>query len=195
MLRTIMLKRNLQMLLTAMLTSLSLWGATLASLSLWSTSVDAQIFDLNTNNRARPYIRIRVGNGGRNNISEVSFTVPATQVGNGTPIGSPDAPIRIELWIRATADDSLTGVLTVDSLSEPLKNTASSTTIPFSEISWTASNGDIPSGVYQETANQPLVSFQSSQRYRDFHTFSYANTLVIEAGSYEGSVKYTWAVP
>ena len=187
-----MLIRFRQRLLTAMLASLSLWSA-VASLSLWSTAVDAQIF--NMNNRATPRITIRVGSGG-NNVNQVSFTVPANQVGNNTSITDPTA-IRIVARIQATAANPLTGSLTIDSFTNPLTNNSpsSNATIPFSEISWTARDGDIPSGFYQEMVNQPLVSFQSSQRYRDFHTFSYANTGVIESGTYEGRVTYTWAVP
>jgi hypothetical protein len=177
-----MQKRHLQGLLTAML----------ASLLLWSPVADAGI-NFFLSNKAPPEIKIWVGK--KNKISTVSFTVDPVELGNGTPIESSNRPIHIQVQIRSTAANPLTGILTVDSLSDPLKNTASSTTIPFSEISWTADDDDIPSGVYQETINQPLVSFQSSQRVRDRHTFSYANSMVIEAGTYKGSVKYTWAVP
>ena len=186
-----MLIRYRQKLLTAMLASLSLWSA-VASLSLWSTAVDAQIF--NINNQATPRITIRVGNN--NNVNTVSFSVPANAVGNDTPVAGSNR-IRIEARIQATAANPLTGFLTIDSFTNPLTNNSpsSSATIPFTEISWTARDGDIPSGFYQEMVNQPLVSFQSSQRYRDFHTFSYANTGVIESGTYEGRVTYTWAIP
>jgi len=181
-----------QKLLTAMLASLSLWSSA-ASLSLWSTTVDAQTF--NMNNRAVPRITIRVGSGG-GNVNQVSFTVPANQVGNDTAVAGSNR-IRVEARIQATAANPLTGYLTIDSFTNPLTNDSpsSNATIPFSEISWTASDGDIPGGVYQEEVDQPLVSFQSSQRYRDFHTFSYANSEVIESGTYEGRVIYTWAVP
>ena len=186
-----MLIRYRQKLLTAMLASLSLWS-TVASLSLWSATVDAQTFNLN--NRATTRITIRVGNN--NNVNTVSFSVPANTVGNDTAVTGSNR-IRIEARIQATAANPLTGYLTIDSLTNPLINNSpsSSETIPFTEISWTARDGDIPLGSYQEMVNQPLVSFQSSQRYRDFHTFSYANTEVIEAGTYEGRVTYTWAVP
>ena len=175
-----MQKRHLQKLLTVLL----------SSLSLWSTIADAATFNLR--NQATPRISIWVGS--HNNISEVTFNVLADQLGNGTPIAG-SRKIRIELRIQSTAANPLTGSLTVDSVSNPLTNTASTTTIPFSEISWTARDGDIPSGVYQEIVDQDIVSFQSSQRYRDFHTFSYANTMLIEAGTYRGSVIYTWSIP
>ena len=160
---------------------------------LGSTAAEAITFNLN--NRANPRISIRVGGGG-GNISEVAFTVPATQLGNGTAITG-SRTIRIQVQLRASGANPLTAFLTVDSLSHPLEidDPGSSSTIPFSHISWTSRDGDIPSGSFTETVDQPIVDFVSSQRYRDFHTFSYENTLDLEAGTYSGQVIYTWAVP
>lgn len=165
----------------------------LVSVALWSTTADAIIFNLN--NQATPRISIRVGAGG-SNVTEVSFTVPASQVGDSTPITAPGS-VRIQVEIRATAANPLTGTLTVDSLSYPLENTdpGSNSSIPFSEISWTSRDGHIPAGYFMDEIDQDIVSFQSSQRYRDFHTFSYDNTMLIESGTYEGHVIYTWSVP
>jgi len=157
---------------------------------LESTAAEAITFNLN--NRANPRISIRVGGGG----SEVAFTVPAAQLGNGTAIPG-SRTIRIQVQLRASGANPLTAFLTVDSLSHPLEidDPGSSSTIPFSHISWTSRDGDIPSGSFTETVDQPIVDFVSSQRYRDFHTFSYENTLDLEAGTYSGQVIYTWAVP
>ena len=165
----------------------------LVSTALWCTTADAVTFNLN--NRATPRINIRVGAGG-SNVTEVAFAVPASQIGNSTAVNA-SGSVRIEVEIRASAATPLTGFLTVDSLSNPLENTdpGSTSSIPFSEISWTARDGDIPSGSFKDEINQDIVSFQSSQRYRDSHSFSYANTMLIESGTYEGHVIYTWAVP
>ena len=66
--------------------------------TLWSAVAEAIIFNLN--NSAVTRIAIRVGGGG-NNISEVSFTVPAAQLGDGTSItGTPG--IRFRIQIRAS---------------------------------------------------------------------------------------------
>jgi len=183
-----MQKRHSQGLLTAVL----------AGLLLWSAVADADI-RFNLKDKAPPEIKIRVGSGG-NNTSTVSFTLDPGQLGNGTPIASSSGPIRIQLEIRSTAANPLACTLTVDSLSDPLKNTASSTTIPFSEISWTADEELIPSGIFQETMDQYIIDSQSltnnpTFRVRDRLTFSYANSSMIEAGSYEGGVVYTWAAP
>lgn len=170
----------------------------LAGLLLWSAVADADI-KFNLKDTAPPQIKIRIGSGGKK-TSTVSFTVDPGQLGNGTPIASSRGRIHIRLEIRSTAANPLACTLTVDSLSDPLKNTASSTTIPFSEISWTADEELIPSGVFQETMDQyiidsPSLTNEPSFRVRDRLTFSYANSSVIEAGSYEGGVKYTWAAP
>ena len=165
----------------------------LVGCALWCAAAEAVVFNLK--NSANPRIHIRVGAGG-SNVTEVAFTVPAGQVGDNNPVTAAGR-VRIEVQIRASAANALTGFLTVDSLSNPLVNTdpGSTSSIPFSEISWTAQDGDIPSGTFQDEIDQDIVSFQSSQRYRDFHTFSYANSLEIESGTYEGHVIYTWAVP
>jgi hypothetical protein len=165
----------------------------LTGILLCSTAAEAITFNLN--NRANPRISIRVGGGG-SNISEVAFTVPAAQLGDGTAITGSQT-IRIQVQIRASGANPLTAFLTVDSLTYPLEidDPGSTSTIPFSHISWTAQDGDIPSGFFTEAIDQPIVDFFSSQRYRDFHTFSYENTLELEAGTYTGQVIYTWAVP
>ena len=167
--------------------------SSLVGIMLWSTTTDAVIFNLK--NKAKPRISIQVGDKGKK-ITEVTFTVPANQIGNSTPITA-SGSVEIHIEIIASAANRLTGFLTVDSLSYPLKNTdpGSTSTIRFSEISWTAQDGNIPSGSFQDEINQGIASFQSSQGYQDFHTFSYANTMLIESGTYEGHVIYTWAVP
>jgi len=154
-----------------------------------SNTTEAMVFVIKDD--APPEISIQVGSGGRN-ISRVNFLVPSAEIGNGTPIDS-HKKINIRLLIRAPASNPLTGFLTVDS-STPLDNSSGST-IPASEISWTARHGDIPSGSFAGTSNQPLASFTSSIRMFDRHTFSYANRNIYDAGTYNGQVTYTWSAP
>ena len=160
---------------------------------LWSAAAGAINFNLKNN--ARPQLSIQVGKGNKN-INEVAFSVPASQLGNSSVITARPG-IKIKLGIRATGAIPLTAFLTVDSFSNPLEiDDPGSSTIPFSQISWSARQGDIPSGTFTGTINQPLVDFTSSQRkLDDFHIFSYANTLDLEAGTYTGRVIYTWAAP
>lgn len=145
----------------------------------------------NIRNEAPAEISIHVGSGG-SNIKVVNFVVSSADIGNGTPVDG-DKRINIRLVIRSSAANPLTGYLTVDS-STPLDN-GSGATIPASEISWTARYGDIPSGSFADTGNQPLASFTSSVRVADWHTFSYANRNIYEAGTYNGQVTYTWSAP
>jgi len=161
--------------------------------ALWSAVAEAII--INLNNRATTRLAIRVGGGG-NNISVVTFSVPATQLGNTTDItGTPD--IRFRLQLRASGANPVTASLSVDSPAALDNNDiASSDSIPFSDIRWVSRDGDIPSGTFTGTGpGQHIVDVQSSRRYSDFHTFIYANTAALEAGTYEGRVIYTFAAP
>lgn len=164
----------------------------LIGLLLWHAAAEAIVFNLA--NRATPRIGIRVGGSG-GNISEVEFNVPATLIGNGTAVtGSP--AIRIQLVVRASGASPLTATLSADSLSYPLTSSGGGGgSIPFSDISWSAQDGDIPAGSFTGVTDQVIVSFPSSRRILDWHTFSYANTRDVEAGDYVGRVVYTWAIP
>ena len=155
----------------------------------YSKIAEAVVFTLK--DAAPPEILIPVGGGGKS-IHTVTFDVPLANAGDGTPVtGSRRIWIRLE--IRSTAATHLTGFLTVDS-STPLDNGAGGT-IPVSDISWTAEDGDIPSGTYTGTSNQLLASFTSSVRVRDRLSFSFANTSLYDAGTYTGQVTYTWSAP
>ena len=157
----------------------------------WSATAAAITFNLN--NQARPQISIQAGKG----HNEVAFSVPASQLGNGSVIiAKPGIKIKVEM--RATGAIPLTAFLTVDSFSNPLEinDPGSTSTIPFSQISWKAHHNAIPSGTFAGTINQPIAHFTRSQRkLDDLHTFSYSNSLDLEAGTYTGHVTYTCAVP
>lgn len=73
-------------------------------------------------------------------------------------------------------------------------------TLPFSQISWTSSgNSDagaqpVPAGNFASTV-QTLASFPVNSWRESCHTFSYANSAVVAAGTYTGTVTYTLASP
>ena len=141
-------------------------------------------------NRPPAEIQLTIGSGG-SHISVVRFNVSAGQLGNGTPIrGNP--PVRVVLANRATPNFSRTAVLTVDS-STPMTN--GSAILPFTTISWTSRDGDVPAGRYDGSSNQFIVSFPNSFLIRDSHRFSYDNTSILEAGTYTGRVTYTLSMP
>ena len=151
----------------------------------------AEAVVFNISNRAVPLISIQVGSSG-STINQVNFDVSSTAIGNGTPVAG-SRRINFRLVVRAPASNPLTAFLTVDS-STPLDN-GSGATIPVSEISWTARDGEIPSGSYAGTINQLLASFTSSVRVTERHSFSYLNQNIYDAGTYNGQVTYTWSAP
>ncbi len=137
----------------------------------------------------RPVILISIGRGG-GRVSEINFTVPITNIGDGTPITG-NSPIRVLVSARAAPPNSRTVELVADS-SNPLTNGRSS--IPFTTVSWTSSDADIPSGTFNG-GTQLLMSFLNSRIISSNHTFSYSNTEILEAGTYRGTVTYTLSMP
>jgi len=159
----------------------------LAAFLLFATAAEAITIVLP--DAPRPRIRIQVGGPG-GGIDVVTFTVPATNVGDGTPVTNP-TPIEVRVEFRAAPANSRTAVLTANS-STPLSNGVD--TIPFTTISWTSSDPDIPSGTFNGGV-QTLMSFLNSRRVTSFHTFTYANDVVVAAGTYTGRVTYTLTAP
>lgn len=136
--------------------------------------------------KAPPEVRIRVG--AQKGVTTVTHEVPALQVGDSTPITGTPNDVRIEASARPTGF-----IITVDS-SIPLSNGAQ--TIPFTDISWTAKKGDIPSGRFNGTTAQVILQANpGNQKIKDQLTFTYDNTRVVPYGIYTGSVTYTVSVP
>jgi len=139
-------------------------------------------------------VRIRVGSAG--GITTVRHNVPATNVGDGTPVAGTPNNIRIEASARrANIFSALftNFIVTVDS-STPLTN--GTDIISFTNISWTAQDGDIPSGSFTGSPAQVILTPTSAiWRVRDRHRFYYNNTQIIPYGTYTGRVTYTVSVP
>jgi hypothetical protein len=139
-------------------------------------------------------VRIRVGAAA--GITTVTHNVPATNVGDGTPVaGSPNS-ILIEASARRAgfwAALFTNFIVSVDS-SIPLSN--GTDTIPFTNISWTAQDEDIPSGQFTGTPAQIILNpTRAIWRVSDRHTFFYNNTQIVPSGTYTGRVTYTVSVP
>jgi len=133
---------------------------------------------------------LTIGPGGAK-IGEVSFKIKSAELGNGIAIrGKPDIQIRVAN--RAVPSNARVAVLTVDS-STPLTNGTHTT--PFTSISWTAKDGNIPSGRYDGSSSQFLFSFPNSQEVKDKHRFFYDNAGILEVGTYTGRVTYTLTMP
>jgi hypothetical protein len=156
------------------------------------------------------------GSGGTNTtVNTVSVTVPASVVGsgaaqqmssdstqsvsfyNGRVFCTPPSQVYIGGYVRSGAGNPA-ATLTVATASANLTN-ATGDSIPFTEISWTASGiGDatqaIPSGTFTG-GTQTLANFGTNQWKESCHTFSYANTASVPPGTYTGRATYTLSLP
>jgi hypothetical protein len=167
----------------------------------------------------RLIFRVGAGTGAANSpnatINVVTFTVPAANVGDGTPIAGTVAPasptcpantVIIDAQARATAGAPSNATITANS------STALTTgvfTIPFTQISWTSSTPGgiaclaapvtIPSGTFTGGAAQSLYqapgSFGTSQQACVCQLFNYLNQNIVSAGTYTGRVTYTLSMP
>ncbi len=138
-------------------------------------------------------VRIRVG--ALTGVTTVTHNVPATQIGDGTPIEGAPASVLIEASARQAVppNSRRTYIISVDS-STPLSN--GTNTISFTNISWTSQDGDIPSGNFNGSPAQVLFGPHTYRELvRDWHTFYYNNTQIVPSGTYTGSVTYTVSVP
>jgi hypothetical protein len=145
-------------------------------------------------------------------INTVSVTVPANQVGSGTAqtmtsdstqatsfydafaVCNPPAQVYVGGWVRAPSAGS--GTLSVTS---PATLTSGTTTIPFTQISWTSTaNGnataDIPAGTFNG-GTLALRTIAANTWVENCLTFSYANAAVVAAGTYTGQVTYRLVLP
>ena len=150
-------------------------------------------------------------------VNTVSVTVPANAIGSGTA-----QPMQTNSTQAASFWDAFTfcspatqqvyiggffrmpgaaanATLTVATPAGGLVN-AGGNTIPFSQISWASSGaGDtgaevIPSGTFTG-GTQTLASFGVNTWNESCHTFSYANSSVVAAGTYTGRATYTLSAP
>lgn len=142
-------------------------------------------------------VRIRVG--APTGVTTVTHNVPATQIGDGTPIEGAPASVIIEASARRAtrrASRRTRFIISVDS-STPLNNGTS--TISFTNISWIAQDGGnrgIPSGNFDGSPAQVILPpTRARWLVRDWHTFYYNNTQIVPYGTYTGSVIYTVSVP
>ena len=162
-----------------------------------------QAFGLRLNIRlTTPFVFIQVGHGTVSSygmfgppaglVDEVSFPFPAgVQPGDGTAVvGTPVIPIMV---LGYSGGNRTRFVVTMNSNS-PLTN-ANGDQLPFTQFSWVSQDGDIPSGAFNGSTQQQLVSLDRRGRrargYVDYLTFSYSNSNLYPAGSYQGQVVYT----
>lgn len=150
----------------------------------------------------QPLVFIQIGSGelsrdgmpggSPSQVDEVVFTFPASvQAGDGTPLqGLPVIPVA---FMGYSGNNRANYSVTINS-SAGLTN-ESGDRMPFSEFSWVTRDGDIPSGQFDDSANQLLQQYNFRGRRQrgviDFLTFSYANARLYPAGTYTGRLVFT----
>jgi hypothetical protein len=183
----------------------------------------AQAWTLNLNSASRR-VFLQVGNGSLNTnnsqVNEVSVTVPSNQLGTGSaqqmssnstqanspldnyPVCSPPDQVYVGGSYQRNSSKDGPAVAQLQVTSPANLTSAGGDTIPFSQISWTTSttgNQDttpnvIPAGTFNG-ATQTLTSISANSYIENCHTFTYANSAVRAAGSYQGTVTYTLSTP
>ncbi len=149
-----------------------------------------------------PFVYIQIGHGQisalglfgppAGQIDEVSFVFPAgVRPGDGTPvIGTPVMPVAL---LGYSGGGQANFRITMNSAA-PLGN-GNGDTLPFSEFSWIAQDGDINNGQFDDSANQLLQQFNyfwpRGRGVIDYLTFSYDNDQIYAPGTYTGRVVYT----
>jgi hypothetical protein len=145
--------------------------------------------------------------------NKVSVTVPAASVGNGTTqamTGTGSLISHYDGFAFCDAGQTYIGgfyrhngsggaaTLSV-AVTTPLQATGG-LVIPFSQISWTTEGnsdtgaGPIPNGSFN-ASTQTLATFPVNTWRETCFKFSYANSSMYAAGTYEGRVTYTLANP
>jgi hypothetical protein len=197
--------------------------------ALLAASAAASAFTVNiTRGPQEIYLQIGVGsfnglfdNGGTplNNttVNQVSVTVPAASVGNGTAQAMTtnstqsnsfwdnfvfcNAPTQLYIGgFYRTANNGNGSVSVTATVPAALSN-GNGGTIPFSQISWTSSgNGDaggqpFPAGTFTAGGTQAVGTISQNQWAESCWTYSYLNTVTPAAGTFTGRVTYTLSAP
>jgi hypothetical protein len=166
---------------------------------------------------------LHVGNGTLNanagTINLVQVSVPGAQVGSGaaqamttnstqsvslldgyTTCPTPASQILVGASYRRSNPGNGPASATLSVTSPANLTSAAGDTLPFNLISWSVSApgspqpGIIPAGTFNG-ATQVLASVPANTFIENCHTFSYANTVVPAAGTYNGRVTYTLSSP
>ena len=163
--------------------------ALLTGLLLFALALPSFAITFRVRHTAESQVFLQIGSGG-GTIDQVTFDVPAANLGDATPIQG-DITILVFAWARAR-NASYVAELTADS-SQPLRN--GSEMLPFQDnISWTSSDTDIPGGVFNGGV-QTLTTFRTSRVRYNWQTFIFRNASVLAPGTYTGRVTYTLALP
>jgi hypothetical protein len=170
-------------------------------------------------------VYLAVGNATSNadnaTVNRVTLNLPAAAVGVGTSqlMTSIDAssstqanspfdnftvctPASGEVYVggffRLPTASATTAVLQV---ATPASLTSGVNSIAFNQISWTSTSignagaADIPAGTFVSGGTRFLRNFTANSYVENCHTFIYANSAPVAAGTYNGRATYTLTAP
>ena len=164
------------------------------------------------------FLMVAVGSVAATNptINTVSVTVPAASVGNGSALAmssdstqsaSPydnyavcNPPAQVYVGGSYRQPNATTGAATATlQVSTPTSLTSGTDSIPFSQISWTSTaNGnaaaDIPAGTFNG-GTLFLANIGRNTFVENCFTYSYANSVLVPAGTFTGRAVFTLVVP
>lgn len=154
-------------------------------------------------------IQLRVGAAG-GTISQVTFTVPGANAGDGTPIvGTTNAAAgsaqggsfpacaanNVRVWARARAPAANTRTATLQ-VNSSGSVTSGGNAIPFTDFDWITSSGpEIPSGAFSGSSAQTLMTFMNSREVGMCLQFRFLNTTIYPAGTYNGRLTFNLNMP
>jgi hypothetical protein len=189
----------------------------LVMVAIPSLPTHAWVLNLTPGTRA---VYLAVGNatvtGDNATTNLVSVTVPTGSLGTGaaqvfstnsTQIISPydnytlcnpaAGQVYIGGFYRLPTTNTTSAVLQVTT---PASLTSGVNTIAFNQISWISTalgnaGADIPAGTFISGGTLFLRNFAANSYVENCHTFSYANTAPVAAGTYNGRATYTLTAP
>lgn len=170
----------------------------------------------------RVFLHVGNGNADGNNgtVNLVSANLTAAQLLSGTPQAmtsnstqstslygdgyttcpTPSTQVIVGASYRRSNGGNGPASATLRVTSPASLTNAAGDTIPFSQISWTVSAAGssapnvIPAGTFNG-ATQTLATVPANTYIENCHTFSYANSAIRAAGTYNGRVTYTLSSP
>jgi hypothetical protein len=205
----------------SLLRSRTLLGTLTALVCLLSAEA-AQAWTLGLTAASRR-VFLHVGNGTANGdngtINRVEVNLTGTQLLSGVPqamttnstqsqslydgfttCANPASQIMIGASYRRSNNNNGPASATLSVTSPASLTTAGGDTIPFSQISWSVSAPGsptpnvIPAGTFNG-AQQTLATVAANTYIENCHSFSYANSTLPAAGTYDGRVTYTMTSP
>jgi hypothetical protein len=186
-------------------------------LAIASLPVQAWVLNLTPGTRA---VYLAVGNAtvtaDNATVNLASVTVPVGSLGTGAAqvfttnstqaispydnytLCNPAAgQVYVGGFYRLPTTNATSAVLQVTT---PAGLTSGVNTIPFNQISWTSTaignaGADIPAGTFLSGGTLFLRNFAANSYVENCHTFSYANSAPVAAGTYDGRATYTLTAP